>query len=98
MHISQTIIFFAGGLPLLMMGAFATVCDFGNHATVRMAFVEAAFLVGFGLGENMCVEFDQRTSASHTICCSKSSFRCFSCFFMLLHVFPSLSITNRKKE
>ncbi len=40
-----------GGLPLLMMGAFATVCDFGNHVTMRMAFVEAAFLVGFGLGE-----------------------------------------------
>ena len=40
-----------GGLPLLMMGAFATVCDFGNYVTMRMAFVEAAFLVGFGLGE-----------------------------------------------
>ena len=57
MHILLTLIFFAGGLPLLMMGAFATVCDFGNHVTVRMAFVEAAFLVGFGLGENMCCGF-----------------------------------------
>jgi hypothetical protein len=36
-----------------MMGAFATVCDFGNHLTVRMAFVEAALLVGFGLGNNI---------------------------------------------
>jgi hypothetical protein len=34
-----------------MTGAFATVCDFGKHTTVRMAFVEAAFLVGFGLGK-----------------------------------------------
>jgi hypothetical protein len=35
-----------------MTGAFATVCDFGKHTTVRMAFVEAAFLVGFGLGKS----------------------------------------------
>jgi hypothetical protein len=40
-----------------MMGAFATVCDLSKPTTttMRMAFVEAAFLTGFGLGKRASI-------------------------------------------